>query len=74
MDTYLRPEGATGTAHCSFKVAHRGGQPCTVCGGTIERVLIQNRGSYFCPACQPIEPRPSRRGAGIDRPPQTARS
>ncbi len=56
VDTYLRPEGKTGTAQCSFKVAHRGGQPCAVCGSTIRRVRIQNRGTYFCPGCQPIEP------------------
>jgi formamidopyrimidine-DNA glycosylase len=51
--TYVRPEGELGTAQFDFKVAHRGGQPCPVCGSTIERVPIQNRGSYFCPRCQP---------------------
>jgi len=52
VDTYVRPRGELGRAHCDFKVAHRGGQPCPVCGRTIERVPIQNRGSYFCPKCQ----------------------
>ncbi|MFP3897705.1 MAG: bifunctional DNA-formamidopyrimidine glycosylase/DNA-(apurinic or apyrimidinic site) lyase [Dehalococcoidia bacterium] len=56
VDTYVRPRGELGTAHCDFRVAHRGGQPCPVCGSTIERVAIQNRGSYFCPHCQPIGP------------------
>ena len=54
VDTYIRPDGKLGTAHCDFKVAHRGGEPCPICGSTIERVPIQNRGSYFCPACQPL--------------------
>jgi formamidopyrimidine-DNA glycosylase len=54
VDTYVRPEGELGTAHFDFKVAHRGGQPCAVCGGTIERVVVQNRGTYFCARCQPL--------------------
>jgi formamidopyrimidine-DNA glycosylase len=53
VDTYVRPEGELGTAHSDFKVAHRGGEPCPVCGSTIERVLVQNRGTYFCLRCQP---------------------
>jgi formamidopyrimidine-DNA glycosylase len=56
VDTYVRPEGELGTAHFDFKVAHRGGEPCPICGGTIERVPVQNRGTYFCPRCQRLEP------------------
>ena len=54
VDTYIRPEGELGTAHSDFKVAHKIGEPCPICGSTIERVLVQNRGSYFCPRCQPF--------------------
>jgi len=54
VDTYVRPEGELGTAHFNFTVAHKGGEPCPVCGSTIERVPVQNRGSYFCPRCQPL--------------------
>ena len=54
VDTYVRPEGELGTAHFDFKVAHRRGESCPICGSTIERVPIQNRGSYFCPECQPL--------------------
>ena len=55
VDTYLRPDGEMGTAHFDFKVAHRlGGNFCTVCGTPIERIPIRNRGSYFCPKCQPL--------------------
>jgi formamidopyrimidine-DNA glycosylase len=56
VDTYVRPEGELGTAHFDFKVAHKGGEPCPVCGSTVERVPVQNRGSYFCPRCQPVTP------------------
>ncbi len=54
VDTYVRPDGQLGTAHGHFRVAHKGGEPCPICGSTIERVPIQNRGSYFCPRCQPL--------------------
>jgi formamidopyrimidine-DNA glycosylase len=55
VDTYVRPEGEPGTAHFNFKVAHKGGEPCPVCGCAIERVVVQSRGSYFCPKCQPLD-------------------
>jgi len=55
VDTYLRPDGQLGTAHLQFRVAHRGGQPCPVCGTPIQRIPIRNRGSYFCPKCQPLK-------------------
>jgi len=54
VDTYVRPEGELGTAHFDFKVAHKGCEPCPICGSTIERVLVQNRGTCFCPRCQPF--------------------
>jgi len=53
VDTYVRPKGESGTAHFDFKVAHKGGEICPVCGSTIERCVVQNRGTYFCPRCQP---------------------
>ncbi|MCK4354204.1 MAG: hypothetical protein KAW83_03015 [Dehalococcoidia bacterium] len=59
MDTYVLPEGELSTVHFDFKVAHRGGEPCPVCGSTIERVLVQNRGTCFCPRCQLFCFRPS---------------
>ncbi len=55
VDTYLRPGGEVGTAHFQFQVAHRGGQPCAVCGTLLERIPVRNRGSYFCPKCQPLK-------------------
>ena len=57
VDTYVRPEGELGTAHFDFKVAHKRGGHCPVCGGIIERVVVQNRGTCFCPRYQPSGPR-----------------
>ena len=54
VDTYFRPGGETGTAHYQFKVAHRlGGDCCPLCGIPIEHIAVRNRGTYFCPKCQP---------------------
>jgi len=54
VDTYKRPNGQLGTAHFNFRVAHRGGRPCPICGTSIQRLAIRNRGSYFCPNCQRV--------------------
>ncbi|MFO8102416.1 MAG: bifunctional DNA-formamidopyrimidine glycosylase/DNA-(apurinic or apyrimidinic site) lyase [Dehalococcoidia bacterium] len=50
---YRLPDGSEGLAHTQFRVAHRGGKPCPVCGTAISRISIRGRGSYFCPKCQP---------------------
>ena len=56
VDTYFRPDGSEGSAHYEFKVAHGlGGKICPVCGGPIERTVVRNRGTYYCPKCQPLK-------------------
>ncbi|MFC1864390.1 bifunctional DNA-formamidopyrimidine glycosylase/DNA-(apurinic or apyrimidinic site) lyase [Chloroflexota bacterium] len=50
---YFRPDGTVGTAHFEFKVAHGIGKSCPDCGTPIERIVVRNRGTYFCPKCQP---------------------
>lgn len=37
----------------SFRVYQRTGQPCPVCGHPIERTLVGQRGTHYCPVCQP---------------------
>ena len=54
ISTYRCPSGELGTAHLSFRVAHRGGKPCPRCRTPIKRIAIRNRGSYYCPKCQKI--------------------
>ncbi|GAB4491011.1 MAG: bifunctional DNA-formamidopyrimidine glycosylase/DNA-(apurinic or apyrimidinic site) lyase [Anaerolineales bacterium] len=36
-----------------FRVYGRGGQACPVCGTPIQRIVLGQRGTHFCPACQP---------------------
>ncbi len=52
VDTYIRPGGQLGRAQFDFKVAHKKGQTCPVCHAPIQRILVRNRGTYFCPNCQ----------------------
>jgi formamidopyrimidine-DNA glycosylase len=54
-DTYFRPGGDIGTAHFQFRVAHRRGESCPICGTPLKRIPVRNRGSYFCPKCQPLK-------------------
>jgi len=54
VENYFRPGGGLGTAHFKFRVAHGlGGKFCLRCGTPIERIVVCNRGTYFCPKCQP---------------------
>ena len=42
-----------GSFQNSFRVYQRTGKPCPVCGTPVERLVIGQRGTHFCPACQP---------------------
>jgi formamidopyrimidine-DNA glycosylase len=35
-----------------FRVYDREGEPCPVCGATIKRITVGQRGTHFCPRCQ----------------------
>jgi len=37
----------------SFRVYQRTGQPCPVCGTPVARMVVGQRGTHFCPTCQP---------------------
>ena len=53
---YFRPGGELGKAHFEFRVAHGlGGKFCQRCGTPIERIVVRNRGTYFCPKCQVLD-------------------
>ena len=36
-----------------LRVYQRSGQPCPACGSPIERIVQQQRSTFFCPLCQP---------------------
>lgn len=37
-----------------FRVYQRTGEPCPVCGTPIARIIVGQRGTHFCPHCQPV--------------------
>jgi formamidopyrimidine-DNA glycosylase len=37
-----------------FRVYQRSGEPCPVCGTPIARITVGQRGTHFCPYCQPV--------------------
>jgi formamidopyrimidine-DNA glycosylase len=44
-----------GSFQNAFRVYQRTGEPCQVCGKPIERMVIGQRSTHFCPVCQPRE-------------------
>jgi formamidopyrimidine-DNA glycosylase len=39
----------------SFMVYHRKGKKCYNCGDEIKRIVVGQRGTHYCPTCQPIK-------------------
>ncbi len=37
-----------------FRVYQRTGEPCPKCGTAIARIVVGQRGTHFCPHCQPL--------------------
>ncbi|MEO1441063.1 MAG: DNA-formamidopyrimidine glycosylase, partial [Chloroflexota bacterium] len=50
---YRKPDGTQGAMQNHFFVYNRGGQPCRTCGTTIEKTRVGQRGTHYCPNCQP---------------------
>jgi formamidopyrimidine-DNA glycosylase len=62
MNDYLDSRGEKGSMQDEFLVHTREGQECPRCGGTIERIVVGGRSTYFCPECQvKLRRRPRRR-------------
>lgn len=53
LQNYARPGGQTGGFQEKHRVFHRTGQPCLTCGAPIARLVVGQRSTHFCPACQP---------------------
>jgi formamidopyrimidine-DNA glycosylase len=52
IDTYRTARGDAGSFQNKFKAYGRGGQPCLVCGHSMEKIRWAGRGTVFCPFCQ----------------------
>ena len=51
---YVNAEGGRGSYLAFAKVFRREGEPCSVCGTTIEKSRVAARGTHTCPNCQKI--------------------
>ncbi|MGI8421439.1 MAG: bifunctional DNA-formamidopyrimidine glycosylase/DNA-(apurinic or apyrimidinic site) lyase [Gaiellaceae bacterium] len=51
---YALPDGASGSMQNEFKVYGREGEPCDRCGTPLEKIRVAGRGTWYCPACQPL--------------------
>ena len=54
ISDYIAPDGVDGAYQDERKVYGRSGEPCLVCGRSIKRVVVGQRGTHFCPGCQPV--------------------
>jgi formamidopyrimidine-DNA glycosylase len=52
---YRNGYGEPGTNQQHFNVYDRRGQPCPRCGTPIEKTVVGQRGTHFCPFCQLLE-------------------
>lgn len=49
---YRDARGEAGGFQLRLRVYGREGEPCTVCGTPIQRLVLTNRSAFFCPHCQ----------------------
>jgi formamidopyrimidine-DNA glycosylase len=62
IDDYRDARGERGGMQDEFLVHTREGEDCPRCGGTIARIVVGGRSTYFCPGCQVrLRRRPKRR-------------
>ncbi|NLF06279.1 MAG: DNA-formamidopyrimidine glycosylase, partial [Actinomycetales bacterium] len=64
---YVNVNGASGYFDRSLDVYGRAGQPCARCGAAVVREDFMNRGSHFCPDCQPAPRRSATRRRAVVR-------
>lgn len=52
IQNYARPSGEAGEFQGEHNVFQRTGEPCVTCGAPIQRIVITQRSTHFCPVCQ----------------------
>ncbi len=52
IDSYVKPDGTKGDMQNAVNVFRRTGNPCYDCGTPIERIVLAQRSTHFCPVCQ----------------------
>ncbi|MBN1977652.1 MAG: bifunctional DNA-formamidopyrimidine glycosylase/DNA-(apurinic or apyrimidinic site) lyase [Anaerolineae bacterium] len=54
-EAYRQADGQPGEFLGKLVVYGREGQPCPRCKQIIERIVVGQRGTHFCPSCQPLQ-------------------
>lgn len=62
-NTYAQPDGEQGWFQVKHNVYARAGEACPRCAATIEKTVLAQRGTHYCPKCQPAAKRPKGRVA-----------
>jgi len=53
INWYRKPDGDKGSSQDHFYVYGRTNLPCRACGSAINKIRVAQRGTHFCPQCQP---------------------
>ena len=56
INWYRKPDGDKGSSQNHFFVYGRAEHPCLHCGAQINKIRLAQRGTHFCPNCQPEPP------------------
>lgn len=64
IDDYRDARGTNGSMQEEFLVHLREGEDCLGCGGTVARIVVGGRSTYYCPDCQVRLRRKPRRRRG----------
>jgi formamidopyrimidine-DNA glycosylase len=51
-DSNFSSDGHSGLNSTTLQVFQRAGKPCPRCGKAIERIIVGQRGTHYCPDCQ----------------------
>ncbi len=73
IDDYRDGRGEKGGMQNEFLVHTREGEPCPRCDGTIVRIVVGGRSTYYCPGCQVRLRKRPRRRSSARRPARPAR-
>ena len=52
ISDYVNAHGEKGWFQLEHQAYGREGEPCSICGTPIKRILVTQRGTHFCPLCQ----------------------
>lgn len=55
INWYRKPDGTQGESQKHFYAYGRDGQPCLTCGTPLLKIRVAQRGTHYCPFCQPLE-------------------